>query len=88
MSLKISVDGVDITTDILAGFEQYTYETGKFYPSEGDTWLDLLGAITRNPTLKTSFFTAGVHRLEITDTAPTASTAKIWLKSKYSTRNR
>lgn len=88
MSLRISVDGTDITDDILADFSEYTYSPGAFYPSEGDTWLDLLNAITNNDTLKNNFFTAGVHKLQITDDSNTSSTAKIWLKSKYSTRNR
>lgn len=88
MALSIAVDGVDITNDILKGFESYTYTPGAFYPSEEDTWLDLLGAITKNETLKTRFFTAKVHRLQITDTSGATGSAKIWLKSKYSTRNR
>lgn len=88
MALKILVDGVDITSNILDGFESYTYTPGAFYPSEGDTWLDLLKAITENETLKKDFFTAGVHRLQIVDTSNSTTSAKIWLKSKYSTRNR
>lgn len=88
MALSIAIDGVDVTNDILKGFESYQYSPGAFYPSEGDTWLDLLKVITKNETLKTRFFTAGVHRLQITDTSGAATSAKIWLKSKYSTRNR
>lgn len=88
MSLKIAVDGVDITSEILSGFENYQYSPGAFFPDDRDTWLDLLKAITKNDTLKTGFFTAGVHRLQITDDSGSAPSAKIWLKSKYSTRNR
>lgn len=88
MALSIAIDGVDVTSAILEGFEQYTYSPGVFFPSEGDTWLDLLKVITENDTLKSRFFTAGVHRLQITDTSGTTGSAKIWLKSKYSTRNR
>ena len=88
MALSIAIDGVDVTTQILKGYEQYTYTPGTFFPSEGDTWLDLLKVITENETLKNNFFTAGVHRLQITDTSGTTGSAKIWLKSKYSTRNR
>lgn len=88
MSLRIAIDGVDVTSEILKGFEQYQYTPGAFFPSEGDTWLDLLRVITGNDTLKRTFFTAGVHRLQITDDSGGAQSAKIWLKSKYSTRNR
>lgn len=88
MSLKIAIDGVDVTSEITKGFENYTYAPGSFYPSDGDTWLDLLRVITKNETLKNNFFTAGVHRLQITDDSGAANSAKIWLKSKYSTRNR
>ena len=88
MSLRIAIDGVDVTSKILEGFEGYQYVPGAFFPSEGDTWLDLLRAITENETLKSRFFTAGVHRLQIIDTSGTTGSAKIWLKSKYSTRNR
>ena len=88
MALSIAIDGVDVTNEILKGYEGYTYSQGAFYPSEGDTWLDLLKVITNNETLKSRFFTAGVHRLQISDSSGTPSSAKIWLKSKYSTRNR
>ena len=88
MSLSIAIDGVDVTTEILKGYEGYTYTQGAFFPNEQDTWLDLLKVITENETLKSRFFTAGVHRLQITDTSNPAGSAKIWLKSKYSTRNR
>ena len=88
MALSIAIDGVDVTAKILEGFEQYTYTPGTFFPNDQDTWLDLLKAITENETLKKNFFTAGVHRLQITDTSGTTGSAKIWLKSKYSTRNR
>jgi hypothetical protein len=88
MSLRIAIDGIDVTNDIIKGFESYTYAPGEFFPSEGDTWLDLLKVITENETLKNNFFTAGVHRLQITDDSGAAGSAKIWLKSKYSTRNR
>jgi hypothetical protein len=88
MALKIAIDGVDVTDKLLEGFESYEYKPGAFFPSEGDTWLDLLKVITQNETLKSRFFTAGVHRLQITDTSGTTGSAKIWLKSKYSTRNR
>lgn len=88
MSLRIAIDGIDVTNKILEGYEQYTYSPGAFFPSEGDTWLDLLKVITENETLRTNFFTAGVHRLQITDDSGAANSAKIWLKSKYSTRNR
>lgn len=86
--LRIAIDGVDVTSEITKGFEQYQYSPGAFYPSDGDTWLDLLDVITKNETLKNNFFTAGVHRLQITDDSGAAGSAKIWLKSKYSTRNR
>ena len=88
MALSIAIDGVDVTNEILKGYEQYTYSPGTFFPSEGATWLNLLKVITKNETLKNNFFTAGVHRLQITDTSGTTGSAKIWLKSKYSTRNR
>lgn len=88
MALSIAIDGVDVTNQILKGYESYEYQPGVFFPSEGDTWLDLLKVITENETLKNNFFTAGVHRLQITDTSGTTGSAKIWLKSKYSTRNR
>ena len=88
MALSIAIDGVDVTAQILKGYEQYTYSPGTFFPSEGDTWLDLLRVITENETLKNNFFTAGVHRLQIIDDSGAAGSAKIWLKSKYSTRNR
>ena len=88
MSLKIAIDGVDVTSKILAGYEQYQYSPGAFFPNEQDTWLDLLKVITEDDTLKNNFFTAGVHRLQITDDSGAAPTARIWLKSKYSTRNR
>ena len=88
MSLRIAIDGIDVTNDILKGFEGYTYSPGAFFPNEQDTWLDLLKVITENETLKNNFFTAGVHRLQIIDDSGAAGSAKIWLKSKYSTRNR
>lgn len=88
MSLRIAIDGIDVTNEILKGFESYQYSPGAFFPSEGDTWLDLLKVITENETLKNNFFTAGVHRLQIIDDSGAAGSAKIWLKSKYSTRNR
>lgn len=88
MAIRIAIDGVDVTSEILEGFEQYQYSPGSFFPSEGDTWLDLLKTITDNSTLKHTFFTAGVHRLQIIDDSGTTGSAKIWLKSKYSTRNR
>lgn len=90
MALKIIVDGFDVTNDLLdgTGMENYTYEVGKFYPSDGDTWLDLLEVINNNLTLKQTFFTPGIHKLQIVDTGNAVGTAKIWLKSKYTTRNR
>lgn len=88
MSLRIAIDGVDVTNDILEGFENYHYSPGSFFPNDQDTWLDLLGVITKNETLNANFFTAGVHRLQITDDSNSVTSAKIWLKSKYSTRNR
>ena len=83
--MNILIDDQDVTTEVLAEISEEP-TAGVVFPS-ADTWIDLLPAIENNATLKKEFFKPGIHTLKIVDSNGSDS-AKIFIKSKYSTRNR
>ena len=82
--MNILIDNVDVSADALKGLGSPT--VGVVFPAE-NTWIDLLPAILNNSTLRDSFFKPGIHTIKIVSSTSSQS-AKIFLKSKYSTRNR
>lgn len=83
--MKILLDDIDITDEALA-LVSGTPTAGVVFPDK-DVWIDLLPAIENNETLKKDFFKPGIHSLKLVDDGGSQS-AKIFIKSKYSTRNR
>ena len=84
--MRILLDDQDVTSEALAPITE-SITPGIVFPS-GDVWIDLLPAIENNNSLKTEFFTPGIHTLKIVNDNSTVQSAKIFIKSKYSTRNR
>ena len=84
--MNILIDDQDVTTEVLAEISERP-TTGVVFPS-ADTWLDLLPAIENNDYLKKHFFEPGIHTIKIVNTGDSSTSAKIFIKSKYSTRNR
>lgn len=86
--MRILLDDEDVTVDTLTGplGNSASPSPGVVFPDK-DVWIDLLPAIENNATLKKDFFKPGIHTLKIVDDGGSQS-ATIFIKSKYSTRNR
>ena len=87
MANRIFLDNVDITEDLREQQGGSTLDSvGQFVPA-GPDWFDLMLAISKHDTLKNSFFTSNIHTLTI-ESDSGASSAKMFIKAKYSARNR
>lgn len=93
MSIRVFLDSIEIT-DALN--EQYPLPaqmsaSGIFPDNTRSHWYDLLDAINQNPTLKTSFFDSpnALHEFKVEDSRQGGSfSARVYLSTKYSSRNR
>lgn len=84
MANRIILDGVDITSDLQ---QQAAVDTVEDFVPSGSQWFNLLPIIAKHSSLKESFFTSNIHTLAIQSDSM-ASSAKMFIKAKYTARNR
>lgn len=91
MSIKVFLDGTDITADLNSQYALPSSTKSGIFPDRSRSrWWDLLSAINAHPELRDTFFNndIGIHSLKIQDTSGSTFTARILLRSKYTSRNR
>lgn len=91
MSIKVFLDGTDITSDLNAQYALPSSTKSGIFPDRSRSrWWDLIPAINAHEELRTTFFNndVGIHSLKIQDTDGSTFTARILLRMKYTSRNR
>ena len=91
MSIRVTLDGQDITSSLNEQYPLPDAVAGGIFPSrKAGEWYDLLRCINKNPTLKANYFNGGdygVHEMCLIDDSGRTFTSRILLRSKYSARN-
>lgn len=92
MSIRVLLDGQDITASLNKQYPLPTSAVNGIYPSrKAGEWYDLLACIDENESLKKNFFNGGdlgVHELQIVDSVGVSYQCRVLLRMKYSARNR
>lgn len=84
MANRFFLDGVEITSELQ---EQASINDTETFIPAGAKWFNLLPIIFANNELNKKFFTADIHTLTIQSDSG-VSTAKMFIKAKYTARNR
>lgn len=91
MSLKVTLDGQDITASLN---KQYplpdAVATGVFPSRKAGEWYDLLKCIDENEFLRENYFNGGdygVHEMRVISDTGENFDVRILLRMKYSSRN-
>lgn len=91
MAIKVFLDDTDITADLNKQYALPANSNSGIFPDRSRSrWWDLLPAISAHPELQENFFNndIGIHSLKIQDTSGKTFTARILLRTKYTSRNR
>lgn len=85
--MKVLLDGVDITADILKQSPGFNLQGGVF-PNASTRWFNFLAIAANHPELKDIIFSqGGLHSLTIEDDPAYTFEAKLILRLCYSARN-
>lgn len=84
--MKIWLDDVDITDDLMAQYKIPNI-SGGIYPNKGTKWYNLLPIIENHSELKKMFSSGGLHTIKITGEEAFEFKAKIIMRIAYSARN-
>ena len=91
MSIKVLLDGQDITASLNKQYPLPSSAVDGIYPSrKAGEWYDLLACISENEALKKNYFNGGdygVHEMQIVDSSGVSYQCRVLLRMKYSARN-
>lgn len=84
--MKIFLDQIDITSDILSQ-TNIPNTSGGIFPNAGTKWYNLIPIAANHPELNNLFSTGGLHKLSVESEDGSDFSAKIILRLCYSSRN-
>lgn len=84
--MKILLDGVDITAEILAQADIPNL-SGGIYPDSGTRWYNLIPIVAKHPELESFFSKGGLHKLSIQGDAGYEFEARAIFRICYAARN-
>lgn len=87
MSLKVTLDGYDITAAMNQQYPLPETPGGILPDASAGKWYNLLKIIDQTPGLRDHYFEGGVHLMKIQDSTGRSFEVKMLLRSKYSARN-
>lgn len=87
MSLKVMLDGYDITSAMNQQYPLPDNPAGMLPDASAGRWYNLLKIIDQTPGLRDHYFEGGIHRMQVVDSTGRSFEVKMLLRSKYSARN-